>query len=217
MKKILLIGIVFLLSLFSVFASNNEYYPNQTIRFEAQYTENGVLTDSNASIIIFFPNNAIDINTNMTIISTGKFYYDYNIPEILGTYKLEITFFNSIETLGIVTEYFNVVEIKSSEKNFDSLILAQIFIILFFVGAGLLFKAKMYTRILAFGLAIIQFLILVFINLGIYIGTDLTTLLRANSYIFLIIGFGVGILSLLQHMKAIYLEEEEKQIKKKWQ
>jgi len=106
MKKIILLGIILLMV--SVVGAV-DFEPEKDITLYAEYTINGVFSESDASLTIIAPNGTISIdNQTMTEIATGRFSYEYITPEEIGQYYFTVRFYNNDTLLGIDSYFIDI-------------------------------------------------------------------------------------------------------------
>ena len=113
MKKPIIIWIMTLILLSSF---SFAYYPTETTRLTALYTENDNPISINANITIVAPSTVILINNvAMNEYSTGRFNYTYTFPNTIGGYKARVDFYNSTWDLQGTTEEILYVEYNYTE------------------------------------------------------------------------------------------------------
>lgn len=121
----------------------------------------------------------------------------FNISTV-GTY-----IYNSSIDDGII--------IVEKEDNMLSIILLQIFLIIFFIAIGLPHKAG-FVKMLSWGLAVIELLITVWMIYINEIGGSITTLMYTNAISILIIGGTLGFITLFVIMVKLMNVEKNKSI-----
>jgi len=153
MKKIIILMIMMLITITSVFG----IAPDSTLRINAEYKEVGIFTDANANITITLPNGTIDVdNIAMTDVSTGRFYYDYGIGSTLGTYDVEIDFYNSTDLLSTETSTF-LVEVATETVN--SLFWAGLAICVILLIIGFVFSQGLVAIMGGLGMVFLSFML----------------------------------------------------------
>lgn len=130
---------------------------------------------------------------NFTITTVGTYYYNGS---------------NSIEE-GII----NVI----LDDNMLSIVIVQGIIILGFIGLGFVNK-NLKLKFFSFGMALIEIIFTFGLVYAREINTNINTLMRANLLILMVLGFGIGMISLALHVYSIVnMQKEESEEKEKWE
>lgn len=151
-----------------------------------------------ANVSIFSQNGSL-IQVQEWEDSTPFCEFSWNISEPIGTY-----IFNSSIEDGVTT--------LAREDNMLSIILVQIFLVMFFIFLGLPHKVG-FLKMFAFGLATLELLTTIWIIYLVEAGRSILNFLWINSIVALLIGVPFGIYSLIVFQAKLMKIDEDKVVK----
>jgi len=226
MKKILLIGLVFLLIITSVSANNNFYVNENASLYGTCLLANGSLGGDNMTIDIYYPDSTIFVDDAlMTNYAVGQFVYNFSVPNILGEYPYSMTctengnsFSNSdsFEVFNYDIQDFIQINVDDESTQSVGFVFGLAFVVIFFFVLGFM-SSTIGLKLGAFGISLIELLILVGSMYSTSIGVDFSGVLKINFWGLLIVGLIFGLYAFYEHsVGMIDPNPEDNNKKDKW-
>lgn len=203
----------------------NEYEYGTDIRLHFHVLNStGMLQTNVTTFCMFHLSNRTQehlVETNLDFDDNG---YDFEITLNKSLFKLNnfyqvLTQCNNTNEGGIVSFGFKVIDFDTMNQDNDMTLSIVITFIIIFIGFVLLgfLNEELKTRFFCFAMAFIQIIILYGVMYGKYIGKDISGLLGLNLTVLLILGFGIGMISMFIYtVNQLNWQKEEKSKDDKW-